>query len=43
MKYLGNRKVKDSFVYNEFMIKRDPFYHKEKSDIQLIATAVGII
>ena len=30
MKYLGNRKVKDSFVYNELMIKRDPFYQKKK-------------
>ncbi|HFK1785946.1 TPA: ArpU family phage packaging/lysis transcriptional regulator [Bacillus cereus] len=43
MKYLGNRKVKDSFVYNELMIKRDPFYQKKKSAIQLIATALGII
>ncbi|MFC8055330.1 ArpU family phage packaging/lysis transcriptional regulator [Bacillus cereus] len=43
LKYLGNRKVKDSFVYNELMIKRDPFYQKKKSAIQLIATALGII
>lgn len=43
MKYLGNQKVKDSFVYNELMIKRDPFYQKKKSAIQLIATALGII
>ncbi|HDX9667873.1 TPA: ArpU family transcriptional regulator [Bacillus cereus] len=43
MKYLGNRKVKDSYVYNELMIKRDPFYQKKKSAIQLIATALGII
>ncbi|MDM5193582.1 ArpU family phage packaging/lysis transcriptional regulator [Bacillus hominis] len=43
MKYLGNRKVKDSFVYNELMMKRDPFYQKKKSAIQLIATALGII
>ena len=29
MKYIGNRKVKDSFVYNELMMKRDPFYEKK--------------
>ncbi|MDM5193529.1 ArpU family phage packaging/lysis transcriptional regulator [Bacillus hominis] len=43
MKYLGNRKVKDSYVYNELMMKRDPFYEKKRSAIQLIATALGII
>ncbi|PEX50226.1 ArpU family transcriptional regulator [Bacillus cereus] len=43
MKYLGNRKVKDSFVYNELMMKRDPFYEKKRNAIQLIATALGII
>ncbi|SCN41586.1 ArpU family phage packaging/lysis transcriptional regulator [Bacillus wiedmannii] len=43
MKYLGNQKVKDSFVYNELMIRRDPFYQKKKSAIQLIAMALGII
>lgn len=26
MKYLGNEKVKDSYVYNELMMKRDNFY-----------------
>ncbi len=43
IKYLGNQKVKDSFVYNELLIKRDSFYQKKKSAIQLIATALGII
>ncbi|MFE9078428.1 ArpU family phage packaging/lysis transcriptional regulator [Bacillus mobilis] len=43
MKYLGNRTVKDSFVYNELMMKRDPFYEKKRSAIHLIATALGII
>ncbi|WP_144524771.1 ArpU family phage packaging/lysis transcriptional regulator [Bacillus sp. DE0042] len=43
MKYLGNRKVKDSYVYTELMMKRDSFYQKKKSAIKLIATALGII
>ncbi|PHF01740.1 ArpU family transcriptional regulator [Bacillus wiedmannii] len=42
MNYLGNRKVKDSFAYNELMIKCDPFYQKKKSAIQLIATVLGL-
>ncbi|MBO1579989.1 ArpU family phage packaging/lysis transcriptional regulator [Bacillus sp. XF8] len=43
MKYLGNEKVKDSYVYNELMMKCDPFYEKKRSAIRLIATALGII
>lgn len=43
LKYLGDKKVKDSYVYNELMIKRDPFYEKKGSAIRLIATALGII
>ncbi|CAM4391390.1 ArpU family transcriptional regulator [Bacillus manliponensis] len=43
LKYLGDRKVKDSYVYNELMMNRDPFYEKKGSAIRLIATALGII
>lgn len=43
LKYLGNEKVKDSYVYNELMMRRDNFYENKKSAIQLIATALGII
>ncbi|MES5896878.1 hypothetical protein [Bacillus cereus group sp. RP43] len=43
MKYLGNRKVNDSVVYNELMMKRGPFYEKKKVVIRLIVTALGII
>lgn len=43
LKYLGDRRVKDSYVYNELMIKRDPFYEKKSNAIRLIATALGII
>ncbi|MCU4776231.1 ArpU family transcriptional regulator [Bacillus cereus] len=43
LKYLGNEKVKDSYVYNELMMRRDNFYENKKSAIKLIATALGII
>lgn len=43
LKYLGNEKVKDSYVYNELMMRRDNFYENKKSAIWLIATALGII
>ncbi|MEF8681017.1 ArpU family phage packaging/lysis transcriptional regulator [Bacillus thuringiensis] len=43
LKYLGNEKVKDSYVYNELMMRRDKFYENKKSAIWLIATALGII
>ncbi|EJQ11701.1 ArpU family phage transcriptional regulator [Bacillus cereus BAG3X2-1] len=43
LKYLGNEKVKDSYVYNELMIRRDNFYENKKVAIHLIATALGII
>ncbi|HDR7447986.1 ArpU family transcriptional regulator [Bacillus toyonensis] len=43
LKYLGNEKVKDSYVYNELMMRRDNFYENKKVAIRLIATALGII
>ncbi|MDA2623232.1 ArpU family transcriptional regulator [Bacillus cereus] len=43
LKYLGNEKVKDSYVYNELMMRRDNFYENKKIAIRLIATALGII
>ncbi|AJI33565.1 MULTISPECIES: ArpU family phage packaging/lysis transcriptional regulator [Bacillus cereus group] len=43
LKYLGNEKVKDSYVYNELMMKRDNFYENKKIAIRLIAIALGII
>ncbi|MEH7464153.1 ArpU family transcriptional regulator [Bacillus thuringiensis] len=43
MKYLSNKKVKDTYVYNELMINRDPYYEKKGSAIRLIATALEII
>ncbi|MDR4984536.1 ArpU family transcriptional regulator [Bacillus cereus] len=43
LKYLGNEKVKDSYVYNELMMRRDNFYEDKKVAIRLIATALGII
>ena len=43
MKYLGDKKINDSYVYNELMIKRDDFYEKKGSAIRLIATALEII
>lgn len=43
LKYFGNEKVKDSYVYNELMMRRDNFYENKKVAIRLIATALGII
>lgn len=43
LKYLGSEKVKDSYVYNELMMRRDNFYENKKVAIRLIATALGII
>ncbi|WP_142317067.1 ArpU family phage packaging/lysis transcriptional regulator [Bacillus toyonensis] len=43
LKYLGNEKVKDSYVYSELMLRRDNFYENKKVAIRLIATALGII
>lgn len=43
MKYLGNKKVKDTYVYNELIINRDSYYEKKGSAIRLIATALEII
>ncbi|PFL17036.1 ArpU family transcriptional regulator [Bacillus cereus] len=43
LKYLGNEKVKDSYVYNELMMRRDNFYENKKIAIRLIAIALGII
>ncbi|MED2185855.1 MULTISPECIES: ArpU family phage packaging/lysis transcriptional regulator [Bacillus cereus group] len=43
LKYLGNEKVKDSYVYNELMMRRDNFYGNKKIAIRLIAIALGII
>lgn len=42
LKYLGNEKVKDSYVYNELMMRRDNFYENKKVAIRLIATALGL-
>ncbi|MDM5270523.1 ArpU family phage packaging/lysis transcriptional regulator [Bacillus wiedmannii] len=43
MKYLSNKKLKDDYIYNELLIKKDPFYAKKKNAIRLIATALGMI
>ncbi|WP_255299595.1 ArpU family transcriptional regulator [Bacillus wiedmannii] len=43
LKYLGSKKVKDFYVYNELMMRRDSFYENKKIAIRLIATALGII
>lgn len=43
MKFLSNKKLKDDFIYNELLIKKDSFYEKKKNAIRLIATALGII
>ncbi|MGG0239681.1 ArpU family phage packaging/lysis transcriptional regulator [Bacillus rhizoplanae] len=43
MKYLDDKKVKDTYVYNELIIKRDDFYDKKRTAIRLIATALEII
>ncbi|HFJ9275139.1 TPA: ArpU family phage packaging/lysis transcriptional regulator [Bacillus cereus] len=43
MKYLSNKKLKDDFIYNELLIKKDAFYTKKKNAIRLIATALGMI
>ncbi|MED1412583.1 MULTISPECIES: ArpU family transcriptional regulator [Bacillus] len=43
MKYLSNKKLKDDFIYNELLIKKDAFYAKKKNVIRLIATALGMI
>ncbi|GAB6435731.1 MULTISPECIES: ArpU family transcriptional regulator [Bacillus] len=43
LKYLGNEKVRDSYVYNELLMRRDNFYEHKKVAIRLIATALGII
>ncbi|KXY42512.1 hypothetical protein AT265_09425 [Bacillus cereus] len=43
LKYLGNEKIKDSYVYNWLMMRRDNFYENKKSTIWLIVTALGII
>ncbi|AAY60303.1 possible phage-related protein (plasmid) [Bacillus cereus E33L] len=42
MKYMKNRKGKDSYVYNVLMMKRDSFYEEKRSGIRLIATVLGI-
>ncbi|MED0876573.1 ArpU family transcriptional regulator [Bacillus mobilis] len=43
MKYLSNKKLKDDYIYNELLIKKDAFYTKKKNAIRLIATALGMI
>ncbi|PFM62560.1 ArpU family transcriptional regulator [Bacillus cereus] len=43
MKYLSNKKLKDDFIYNELLMKKDVFYTKKKNAIRLIATALGMI
>ncbi|MET3203169.1 UNVERIFIED_ORG: ArpU family phage transcriptional regulator [Bacillus proteolyticus] len=43
MKFLSNKKLKDDFIYNQLLIKKDSFYEKKKNAIRLIATALGII
>lgn len=43
MKYLSNKKLRDDFIYNELLIKKDAFYEKKKNAIRLIATALGMI
>lgn len=43
MKYLSNKKLKEDFIYNELLMKKDVFYTKKKNAIHLIATALGMI
>lgn len=43
MKYLSNKKLKDDYIYNELLIKKDPYYIKKKNAVRLIATALGMI
>ncbi|MBO1624573.1 ArpU family phage packaging/lysis transcriptional regulator [Bacillus arachidis] len=43
MKYLSNQKLKDDYIYNELLIKKDSYYEKKKNAIRLIATALGMI
>ncbi|WP_257153096.1 ArpU family transcriptional regulator [Bacillus nitratireducens] len=43
LKYFGSEKVKDSYVYNELMMRRDSFYENKKIAIRLIAITLGII
>lgn len=43
MKYLSNKKLKDDYIYNELLMKKDAFYTKKKNAIRLIATALGMI
>ncbi|MCA1002779.1 ArpU family phage packaging/lysis transcriptional regulator [Bacillus thuringiensis] len=43
MKYLSNKKLKDDYIYNELLIKKDPYYVKKKNAVRLIATALGMI
>ncbi|XLP26008.1 ArpU family phage packaging/lysis transcriptional regulator (plasmid) [Bacillus toyonensis] len=43
LKYLSNKKFTDDYIYNELLIKKDPYYIKKKNAVRLIATALGMI
>ncbi|PEB19711.1 putative ArpU-like transcripition activiator of late transcription [Bacillus phage 0105phi7-2] len=43
LKYLSNKKLTDDYIYNELLIKKDPYYVKKKNAVRLIATALGMI
>ncbi|GAB6607241.1 ArpU family transcriptional regulator [Bacillus cereus] len=43
MKYLSDQKLRDDYIYNELLIKKDSYYEKKKNALRLIATALGVI
>ncbi|ALQ66555.1 ArpU family phage packaging/lysis transcriptional regulator [Bacillus thuringiensis] len=43
MKYLSDQKLRDNYIYNELLIKKDSYYEKKKNALRLIATALGVI
>ncbi|OFD52021.1 hypothetical protein BWGOE3_07410 [Bacillus mycoides] len=43
MKYLNDQKLRDDYIYNELLIKKDSYYEKKKNALRLIATALGVM
>ncbi|OSX89113.1 hypothetical protein BTJ44_04791 [Bacillus mycoides] len=43
IKYLGNKKRKDDYIYDKLLMNRDKFYKRKKSAVWLIAIALGFI
>lgn len=43
MNYLSDQKLRDDYIYNELLIKKDSYYEKKKNALRLIATALGVI